>query len=885
MRTLRAALLRLAGLFRRQQGEREFAAEIDSHLRIHIEENLRAGMSLEQARRNALMKLGGVEQTKELYREVRNLQLLETILQDFRYAMRTLRKNPGFATIAVLTLALGIGANTAMFSMVNALLLHPYNFPELDRLVIVWENRGIDEGVEARFIAASDAAELEANTQVFDGLTLFRCGDLNLSRGGDVQSVLGCSVSVNFFDVLGATPASGRTFTPDEARPGADQAVVVSYGFWQRRFGADPAFLGKTIQIRGRNYTVVGIMQRGFDYPVPMELWTPLALTPEERADRSQLAFSALGRLKAGVSLAQARSAVDGVSQRLRQQYPNTNGNRRTELLQLRKELYAYTLPLFGLLQAAAGLVLLLACANLANLLFARILGRQREFAVRTALGAGRWRLARLLITETVLLSLVGAGVAIAASFWSVKLLRTSISPSWTMWVPGWEGIRVDQTVLAFNVVLALLVGILSGLGVVLHSKQSEPHATLNEAGRGPMLAGKNRIRGALVVAQVTFALVLLVCAGLTLQAFRRLVNVYQGFQAANVLRMEIRLPEGSYGDSANISSFYQRLLSETAALPGADATAVVTNSPASNVDNQTTFFTINGRPALQASEAPSADLQISSPEYFRALRIPLVTGRVYSNADNASRARVVVISRSMARRFWPEGDALGEQIKLGPVNSSQPWMTIVGVVEDIRQNWWNPSARPTIYEPFYQAPQRGMVFLMRTEGNPASYASGAREVVRGIGDQIALTGTGTLEKEITDSIAIIRIMGVLMALFGAVALTLSSVGVYGMLSESVGRRTPEIGVRLALGADPQSILRLVLGQALKLTGIGLVIGVSIAFAVNRALTSLIFGIVTMNLALLAEVAFVLIATALIAAYIPARRAMRVDPIVALRYE
>ncbi len=798
---------------------------------------------------------------------------------------RTLRKNPGFTLIAVLTLALGIGANTAIFSMVNALLLHPYNFPDLDRLVRVWENRGIDEGVDARFIAPQDAADLLSGAPVFDALTTYRCGDFNLRSDGNVQPVLGCHVAANFFDVLGVSPALGRAFNASEEQPGADEVAVVSYGFWQRRFAGDAGLLGKTIQMNGKKYTVVGIMPRGFDYPVPMELWLPLGLNPAEKADRTKLSLESLGRLKLGISVAQARSAADSVVRRLRQEYPATNANRRTEVLQLRRELYLYTLPLFLLLQAAAVFVLLLACANLANLLFARIFGRQKEIAVRTALGAGRWRLARLFATETLLLSCIAGGVAVVVSFWSVKVLRTSVAPSWTMWVPGWDGIQVDRTVLAFTVLVIAVVGLLFGLGTVLHSGQALPYTTLKEAGRGPMLGNKGRLRSALVVAQVMFALVLLVCAGLTTQAFLRLVDVYQGFQAANVVRMEIRLPERSYPENAQIASFYDRVLRGSAALPGASATALVTNSPASNVDNETTFFTINGRSAVKASEAPSADLQISSPDYFSVLRILLVAGRVYSFADNANTARVAVISRSMAARYWPNGDQLGQQIKLGPPDSKEPWMTIVGVVEDVRQNWWNPTSRPTIYEPLFQVPQRSMVFLMRVASNPPGYVSGVRDVVRGIDDQVALTGVGTLEREITDSIAIIRIMGVLMALFGCVALALSSLGVYGVLSEGVARRIPEIGVRLALGAEPRDVMKLVLGQAVKLAGIGLAIGVPIAFAVNRAMSSLIFGIVSINLLLLAGFTLLLLLVALAAAYLPARRAMRVDPMVALRYE
>jgi putative ABC transport system permease protein len=885
MRKLRALILRFNGLFHKKVREYELADEMESHLQLHIEDNLLAGMSPAEARREAIMKLGGVEQTKENYRDRHGLPFLETTIQDCRYALRSLRKNLGFTCIAVLTLALGLGANTAIFSMVNALLLHPYNFRELDQLTKVWEDRGSDEGIDARRISAPDADELRTRTQVFEALATYRCHDFNLNTAADVQPVRGCGVSANFFDVVGVYPRLGRSFHPEEEQPGGDQVAVVSHGFWQRRFGGDPGLLGSVLQLNGRKYNVVGIMPQGFDYPVPMELWVPLALSSAEKEDRSKLALEALGRLKPAVGAAQAQAALDGLSQHLRQEFPVTNGNRRVTLLPLRKELYTFSLPLFLLLQAAAVFVLLLACANLANLFLARVLGRQKEVAVRAALGADRCRLARLFIAETLLLSCIACVVAILVSFWSVNLLRTSISPSWTMWVPGWEGIQLDRTVLLFTVLLAVLVGTLFGLVAALYSRRAEPFATLKEAGRGPLHGGQGKLRSALVVSQVMFALIILVCAGLITDAFTRLANVYRGFQPANVLRIEINLPEKPYSSRPEILSFYERLLRGAAALPGATAASIVSNSPASNVDNETTPFTIEGRPALKASDAPSADLQISSPDYFPELHIPLIAGRVYSESDTANSARVAVISRTMAKRFWPRGDELGQHIKIGPPDSTEPWITVIGVVEDVRQNWWNPAARPAIYEPFLQSPQRSMVFLLRGNADPVSYVSGIREAIRQIDDQIAPTGVNTLESEITDSVAIVRIMGVLMAIFGSVALALASLGVYGVLAESVARRVPEIGIRLALGAEPRDVMRLVFGQALKLTGIGLALGLPIAFAVNRAMASLIFGIVSVNLLVLAEFTGLLMLAAVVAAYVPARRAMRVDPMVALRYE
>jgi putative ABC transport system permease protein len=466
-----------------------------------------------------------------------------------------------------------------------------------------------------------------------------------------------------------------------------------------------------------------------------------------------------------------------------------------------------------------------------------------------------------------------------------VRALRTSIPVGWTKWVPGWDGIRVDGNVLAFTVLVAAAVGVILGWATMLHTSRVEPNKTLKETGTGTVSPAKRRVRSALVVAQVTFALVLLVCAGLTIQGFVRLASVYQGFEPASVLKVEISLPEKTYAEKVKVRNFYEQLLGGAAATPGVQHASLVTNPPASNVDNETTFFTIEGQPAVKPGEAPSADLQIASPGFFNTLKITLVAGREFSDADGPDSTRVVLISSGMANRFWPRGDALGHRIRLGAQDSTEHWLTIAGIVGDVRQNWWNPLTRPVIYRPFAQAPRRSMTMLIRTTAEPTSYVAGLREVTRQIDAGVALRGINTLEEEIADSIAIVRIMGILMGIFGAVALALSSIGVYGVLSESVAQRTHEIGIRLALGANPRDLMKLILWQALKLTLIGLVIALPISMAMARAMASLIFGVVSVDFAILGAFTMLLLLVALVAGYLPARRAMRVDPMISLRYE
>src|SRR5271169_1116358 len=460
----------LRSLFRRNTVEQELGSELRFHIERQTEENLAAGMTPEEARRAAVREFGGVEQVKEECRDTRRVNPIDTLLQDLRYGTRMLWKNAGFTGLAVLTLALGIGANTAIFSMVNALLLHPYDFGNLDSLVRVWETRGMDEGYDARRVAPADAADFLSDTDVFQNLTGYRDQTFNLSIEGSVEPVLGCRVSASFFDVLGRGPVFGRGFVQKEEQPGFEQVVILGYGLWQRRFGGERGVLGKPVKLNGRDYVVVGIMPPKFSFPVPSELWVPLALAPAEKADCTQLTTMGLGRLKPGVTVEKAKAVLASYSSRLEREYPKTNVGRSATVLQLRRELYLYTLPLFLLLQVAAGFVLLLACANLANLMFTRMIGRQKEIAMRTALGAGPGRLAQLFVCESLLLSLLAGIAAVSVSFWNVGLLRTSISVEWTKWVPGWDGIQVNPSVMALTILLAVAVGFAFGLATVLHS-------------------------------------------------------------------------------------------------------------------------------------------------------------------------------------------------------------------------------------------------------------------------------------------------------------------------------------------------------------------------------------------------------------------------------
>jgi len=878
-------LHRLRSFFRREELDRDFDAEMASHLELATAENLERGLGPAEARRQAFLRFGGSQQAREEHREARSLPFLETLLQDIRHSLRMLGKSPGFTAIVVLTLALGIGANTAIFSMANALLLHPYRYHNLESLALLWESRGIDEGPDARSISPGDLAVLRASSQWFDDISTYQCRDFNLSSEGRVDVAPGCRVSANFFSLLGVGPAEGRLFSVNEEQPGSDQSVILSHGFWQSRLASDLHAVGKTIRLNGRNYTVAGIMPPDFAYPVPMELWVPLALTPAEKSDRSQLSFAAIGRLKPGVTVAQTAAALNNLSRRLSELYPQTNAGRILNVLPLRKELYLYTLPLFALLQAAAVFVLLLACANLANLLFARMIARQRELAVRSALGANRTRLGRLLLSELSLLALLGGVVAITASFSSVRVLRNSISPDWTKWVPGWDGIRVDSAVLFFTILLSLFLGLVFGLLTALHLRHISLNTVLKETGRGSASPARARLRNGLVSAQVAFALILLVCASLTMQGFNRLANAYQGFQPDQVLKFEVALPETAYPDSVKRANFFEAALGGVASLPGVSGTALTSNLPASNVDNEKTLFTIEGRPALQPSEAPAADLQTISRDYFSVLKIPLMAGRFFTEADTATAARVAIVSRTMASRFWPGSDPVGQRLKLGAADSTEPWLRVVGVVGDARQNWWNPATFPVVYRPYLQSSRSSFRFVLRVASNPAGYASAARAAIAQVDPEIPVTELKTLETEVQDSIAIVHIMGILMAVFGIVALLLSSLGVYGILSENVAERTHEFGIRFALGANPRDVLRLVLRHAFLVSGVGLAIGLPISFAVSRAIAAFVFGIVSVSLPVLLSLAGLLVLVAFIAAYFPARRALRVDPMVALRYE
>ncbi|HKY05517.1 MAG TPA: ABC transporter permease [Blastocatellia bacterium] len=888
IRHLRAWLVRLADLFSREKRERELAEELESHLQMHIEDNMRAGMSPQEARRQALIKLGGIEPTKERYRQQRGLPFIETLVQDLRFGMRRLAKSPGFTVVALLLLGLGIGANTAIFSVVNSVLLRPLPLKDPDRIVEVWEVNPLKGWTQAN-VAPANLQDWQEQNQVFEDMAAYMGSDtkeagirnFSLTGRGEPERVQAVGVSANFFSVLGVEPAHGRAFLPEENWEGSDLVVVLSSGLWQRRFGKDPEVVGQTIHLNGRPRTVVGVMPEGFDFPTKRaDMWIPLGLNPKDIPGlRRPHFFKVIARLKEGVSIEQAQAEMNSIAARLEEQYPDTNTQMGVGLGSLQEFLVGETRPTLLVLLGAVAFVLLIACANVANLLLARAASREREIAIRSALGASRLRLVRQLLAESLMLSALGGALGVLIAVWGLDVL-VSLAPQN---IPRLNEVGLDSRALGFTVSVTFLTGLIFGLLPALQSSKPDLNETLKDGGRkGAGGLRSRRSLSALVVSEVALSLVLLIGAGLMIKSFVRLQQVDPGFDPENILSFKLSLPGVRYPKPENAITFYESLTERLRALPGVKA-AGMSDHIALEGYAWTSDFTIEGRPP----EEYGVEVRHKSidPGYFETLGLSVLKGRNFTTAENRSGPGIIIINETLARQHFKDEDPIGKRIKFSKPERQSPWRTIVGVVSDEKQDGLDKPVRQEIYEPLFQNLRYSMTVVARTTGDPQGLIGAVRGEVQSLDKDLPIYDVSTMEQIIASSVTGKRFTMTLMMIFAAVAMVLAAVGLYGMMSYSVTQRTHEIGIRMALGARRADVLRLVIGQGMTLVGGGICLGLAVAFALTRLMENLLFGVSATDPAIFAIIAAVLVSVALLASYIPARRASKVDPLTALRYE
>jgi putative ABC transport system permease protein len=807
-----------------------------------------------------------------------------TLLQDLRYGLRMLVKNPGFTALAVVALALAIGANTAVFSVAIAFLRKPVALPNLDRLVMLLS---LPPGETLNFSAVSPADYLDWKTQShsYEEIAVWKYSDVNLTGTGEPEKLVGGFVSANFFETIEVQPAIGRAFRPEEEQPGHDQEVILSRGLWQQRFGSDPAIIGKTMLLDGKKYDIVGIAGRDFTFPVGVELWLPLTLKPEEQTLRSARTLFPILRVKPGISVRAVRAEMATIEGRIAREFPETDAGWTVKVLPVGvfisgEQTNQYCLLLIG----AVIFVVLIACANVANLLLARAATRNKEIAVRQALGAGRGRIVYQLLTESVLLAMVSAAFGLIFGKIGIGLLRYYMPSSVEKYLPMWKHVQLEPDVFWYTVAVALLAGILSGIAPAFQTSRSHIHDVLKEGGRGNSEGrDQQRLRTIFVTSEVALSLILLVGAGLMSKGVRSLLVVNQNLEPQSILTMHVSLPESKYRTPRLQAAFFDQVLQRLKTIPGVQAAIVATEVPygGEEVDNT---VSIQNRPA-HAGEFRNANIENVNTDYFNALHIPLLAGRLLEESDGPEEAPVVVVSQSFARRFFPGEDAIGKFIKVGGEDAKSSWAKIVGVVGDIKYGVFETQIAPPIYFPYRQAPQAYTYMAIKTERDPTAFVRAVHSEIATIDSELPVSEFFTLEKVFSDQVLGLSYVAVMLTVMGIIALVLAAVGVYGVMAYSVTARTQEIGVRMAMGAQPRDVLRLIMSRGILITSVGLLIGLPLAWGLAQLMASLIYGVSAGDVTTFALITLLMAGITLVACYVPTRKAMSVDPIIALRYE
>jgi len=881
MKWFNTLVARIRALLGRDVVLQDIDEELRTHIEMEAEANRELGMTPEEARLSAARSFGNVGSIRDLAYEVRGGGLMETLWQDLRYSGRMLLKHPGFTLIAVLTLTLGIGANTAIFSIVNAVLLRPFPYQAPEQLVMLAESVS---GQRNGSVSYPNFVDWRAQNNVFESVSAVRWNEsYNFTGVDEPERLQGRLVSAGFFSLLGVKPLLGRDFVAEEDRPGATPAVIISHGFWTRRFGNDQSVVGKQITLNNQGYTVVGVTPPGFQFGLDADVTMPIGLSAERfKARGADPGIAVVGRLKPNVSQQQAETETNVIYSRLEQQYPESNTARRAYLTSLHENFVGDVRQPLLILLGSVGLVLLIACANVANLLLVRASTRRREMSVRVALGANRWRIIRQLLTESLMLAVIGAVLGILLAHWGTSFIASQLPAG----IPRLNEASVDVSVLVFTLGVSVVTGLLFGLAPALQASRLNLTEALKEGDRGSS-GGRQPLRSLLVIGEVALTLTLLVGAGLLIQSFRRVLQVDPGFDPQNLLTMQVSV---NNTDGHQVAAFFDQWQERVRRLPGVKATAVSNGLPL-GVVNHPVFF-IEGRPRPENGKELSGIRYTVSPGYFDTMGIALIRGRVFTAQDTRDTPLVAIIDEALAQQHFQSEDPIGKRITQS--SSGSPSYEIVGVVRHVEQdNLEGQSERPSqFYLNFNQIPinrlptqVRRINLLTRTGVEPSSLVPALREQIAGLNKDQAVFNVRTMEDIVAQSIAPRRFSMMLLGIFAIVALALASIGIYGMMSYAVAQRTREIGLRMTLGAQSGNVLRLVIGHGMKLALVGVALGLVASLALTRTMKTLLFGVSATDPLTFISIALLLAVVALLACWVPARRAAKVDPIVALRYE